>query len=91
MLQHGGLTQLLQLLKKPDLAVKDAAFGALCGAARFEALRLALMQQKGALAQLMGHVQQEEPCRAEKALELLLQVTQVCNRCSGWQLLHDAA
>jgi hypothetical protein len=77
MLQHGGLPQLLQLLKQPNPAVKDAVYGALCAAARFEVLRTALMQEQGAMRQLLGHVQQEEPGRAAQALELLVHCTQV--------------
>jgi hypothetical protein len=77
MLQHGGLPQLLQLLKQPSPAVKDAVYGALCAAARFEVLRTALMQEQGAMRQLQGHVQQEEPGRAAQALELLVHCTQV--------------
>jgi hypothetical protein len=77
MLQHGGLPQLLQLLKQPSAAVKDAVYGALCAAARFEVLRTALMQEQGAMRQLLGHVQQEEPSRAAQALELLVHCTQV--------------
>jgi hypothetical protein len=77
MLQHGGLLQLLQLLKQPNPAVKDAVYGALCAAARFEVLRTALMQEQGAMRQLLGHVQQEEPGRAAQALELLVHCTQV--------------
>lgn len=77
MLQHGGLPQLLQLLKQPSAAVKDAVYGALCAAAHFEALRTALMQEQGAMRQLLGHVQQEEAGRAAQALELLVHCTQV--------------
>ncbi|WIA43362.1 hypothetical protein OEZ86_009851 [Tetradesmus obliquus] len=77
MLQHGGLPQLLQLLKQPSAAVRDAVYGALCAAAHFEALRTALMQEQGAMRQLLGHVQQEEAGRAAQALELLVHCTQV--------------
>lgn len=76
-LQHGGLQQLLQLLKQQSCAVKDAAYGTLCAAAKSESLRAAIVRQEGSLGQLVTHAQQEEPQRAAQALDLLLHCSQV--------------
>lgn len=78
-LQHGCLPHLLQLLKQPSPAVRDAAYGCLCAAAMYEPWRVALVRE-GALPALLMYVQQEEPQRAARALELLHHCTQVCWR-----------
>lgn len=75
-LQHGCLPPLLQLLKQPSTAVRDAAYGCLQAAAMYEPWRAALVRE-GALPALLMFAQQEDPQRATCALELLHHCTQV--------------
>ena len=75
-LQHGCLPPLLQLLKQPSVAVRDAAYGCLQAAALYESWRAALVRE-GALPALLMYAQQEQPQRAAHALELLHHCTQV--------------
>jgi hypothetical protein len=75
-LQHGCMAPLLQLLKQPSPAAKDAAYGCLRAAALFEPWRAALVRE-GALPALLMYAQQEEPQRAACAMELLHHCTQV--------------
>lgn len=85
-LQHGCLPPLLQLLKQPSAAVRDAAYGCLRAAALFEPWRAALVRE-GALPALLMYAQQEEPQRAAHALELLHHCTQVWPEFgAGWPL-----
>jgi hypothetical protein len=76
-LQHGCLPHVLQLLKQPSTAVRNAAYGCLRAAALYEPWRTALVRE-GALPALLMYAQQEEPQRAAWALELLHHCTQVC-------------
>lgn len=82
-LQHGVLPPLLQLLKQPSTAVRDAAYSCLAAAALFEPWRTALVRE-GALPALLMYAQQEEPQRAAHALELLHHCTQVCGSQLGY-------
>lgn len=75
-LQHGCLPHVLQLLKQPSTAVRDAVYGCLRAAAMYEPWRTALVRE-GALPALLMYAQQEEPQRAAWALELLHHCTQV--------------
>lgn len=89
-LQHGCLPHILQLLKQPSTAVRDAAYGCLCAAAMYEPWRAALVRE-GALPALLLYAQQEEPQRAAHALELLHHCTQVgLHSCSGLQASRQA-
>jgi hypothetical protein len=76
-LQHGCLAPLLQLLKQPSAAVRDAAYSALTTAGPYEPWRAALTRE-GALPALLMYAQQEAPQRAALALELLHSCAQVC-------------
>jgi len=84
-LQHGCLPPLLQLLKQPSPAVRDAAYGCLQAAALYESWRAALVRE-GALPALLMYAQEEEPQQAAQALELLHHCTQV-----GKELCHSVS
>lgn len=88
-LQHGCLTHVLQLLKQPSTAVREAAYGCLRAAAMYEPWRTALVRE-GALPALLMYAQQEEPQRAAWALDLLHHCTQVRVCCGALKCIPGA-
>lgn len=87
-LQHDGLRQLLHLLKHPSTAVKNSVYSTLCMAAGFECCKAAIVQQQGALGQLVHHAQHEEPQQAAQALELICHCAQASHPCLPARTQH---